>query len=257
MRKAGFTAELIDAILDCRRLYRPALRALTGGKARATPAQFAQTLSLSVFDLNRWVFSIDQCPSLTPKLRVQELPGGGGNPHLALLVSGAKQLTEFDNLHELLFLWREVLLDLNGPEREGLYRYLTRDLGMFHTNARRVIDAFAEAVRGGDDAGLMQRIPACLAKQWLTGPGEVELTALRRLSPACVEQFHRKLNQQFLRICCSFGLAVPLPAELLLLETPDQANVSSSLFDARISGAAANAGPSSTACVLTSLPEST
>ncbi len=259
MQDAGFAAELFEAILEQRSLYRPVMRALTGGKTRASTAQFAQALALSVFDLNRWVFTMDRCPGLTPELPLQQLPQGYDNEHLALLVSGAKQLTEFDNLRDVLVLWREVLVDLRGPEREGLYRYLTLDLGMFHANACRVIDAFAEAVQGGDDAGLMQRIPACLAKQWLTGPGEAELHALRRLAPAYNEQFHHKLSSQFLRICSSFGVNLPLPAELLLLEPPGQAKVSSSRFDARASTGAtdADAATSSAACVAPRAPSST
>ncbi len=258
MTEAGFETELVDAVLEYRQLYRPAMRALTGGKAHATQAQFVQALALSVFDLNRLVFSGDRCPSLTPELPVQQLPHGMDNEHFALLVSGAAQLTEFDSLHDVLVLWRDLLADLSGPEGKGLYRYLTHDLGVFHTNACRVINAFAEAVQGGDDAGLLQRIPLCLAKQWLTAPGEDELKALRRLAPVHAEQFHRKLHQQFLRICRGYGVPVPLPAELLLLEPADQAKVSSNLFDARAgSPAAIDAGASSASCAVTPSPAST
>ncbi len=253
MKEAGFESALMDAVLEQRQCYRPVMRALTGGKSHATQAQFVQALALSVFDLNRLVFSGDRCPSLTPELPVQQLPHGMNNEHLALLVNGAMQLTEFDSLHDVLVLWRDLLHDLSGPEGKGLYRYLTHDLGVFHTNACRVINAFAEAMQGSDVAGLLQRIPLCLAKQWLTGPGEDELKALRRLDPAYAEQFHRKLHQQFLRICRGYGVPVPLPAELLLLEPPDQANVSSSLFDARTGSgdAAIDAGTSSASCAAT------
>ena len=258
MQDAGFGSELSDAILGQRRLYRPVMRALTGGKSRAGTAQFAQALALSVFDLNRLLFTTDRCPGLTPELPLQQLPQGQEDEHFALLVSGAKQLTEFDKLPDVFALWSDALSDLRGPEREGLYRYLTRDLGLFHTNACRVIDAFAEAARGGDQADLLQRIPACLAKQWLTGPGEAELNALRRLDPEHAEQFHRKLHGQFLRICSSFGLPVPLPAELLLLEQRDQAKVSSSRFDTRAcTGTSdADAATSSAACVAPPAPAS-
>lgn len=259
MQEAGFGSELIDAILEQRRFYRPVMRALTGGKSHACTTQFAQALALSVFDLNRCVFTMDRCPGLTPELPLQQLPQGQQNEHLALLVSGAKQLTEFDRLRDVFVLWSDALVELRGPEQEGLYRYLTRDLGLFHANACRVINAFAEAARGGDEAGLLQRLPACLAKQWQTGPSEAELHALRCLAPEHIEQFHRKLTGQYLRVCCSFGVPVPLPAELLLLESPDQAKVSSSRFDVRASAAAGtmDAGASSSGRAAPPEPSST
>lgn len=216
MQKAGFDRALIVEILACRLRYRPVMRALAGGGVHASAAQFAQALCLSVFDVNRQVFSLGLLPA-KPGDELAVLPDGYDNEQLRMLVLGAQQLTEFRGLHDYLALWAELDLNPESPGTDGLYRHLTHDIGLFHTNAMRVLNAYA-AARAREAASPLRHFPECLAAQWLTGPGEREREAIRRSSADESEQFHRKLGRQFERICQSFGSHAPMATELLLLD---------------------------------------
>ncbi len=218
MQKAGFDLALMDEVLAHQRLYRKVMKTLAGGKQRASVAQHAQALALSVFDINRCVFDLASLPQ-DPDDALSLLPGGFENPSLRMLVLGSTQITDFTDLREMVELWDKLHVDPANVYGDTSYRYLVNDLGLFHRNALRVLDAFGEA-RTAQPGQAMQRMPACLAAQWLKVPSERELEAQRHIPAERMEQFQRKLSRQFALICMSFGLPVPQATELVLLDFP-------------------------------------
>lgn len=222
LRKLGYEGWVIDELIARHDGYRRILRALAGGNVRASDAQRAQAFALSVFDVNRLAVMREMMEVAKPtdtssaNFRSQDmLP-------LRLMVAGAKRLTEFDDLRPMVELWIHLRLDTQGPERPVLALSLAQSTGLFHTNVRRLMNAYEEAASAGRNIELLQRLPSCLAKQWMSGCSERERDALRGASGELCAEFHRKLNQQYALLCRCFGLPLPAMAELLLIDADDQ-----------------------------------
>lgn len=201
--------------------YRRILRPLAGGTVQATEAQAAQAFALCIFDINRLIFMRDMIEPEEEIDASSEFRHAGTGAVLHELVTGAKRLMAFAELRSTLGLWNRIRLDVDGADREVAMKALTGDMGLFHTNAERLLHAYAEARGAGSEDDLRARLRDGLAKQWLRGPGEAELDALRRVSCEQREIFHRKLIQQYGLLCHRFGLPLPLRAELILVDTDD------------------------------------
>ena len=221
MRKCSFPTPLIDALIRRHHGYFRILRALSGGKSRATDAQTAQAFALSVLDVNRQLYmaemitmlDIDETP--TPK------PLPYSNESLRSLVHGAKRLTEFDELLPMLELWSLVRLDADEAEREVMRLTLVNAIGLFETNARRFLNAYEEAAASGDSADIRTRLRSCLVRQWMCGISDQERAALCGASGEQCAEFHRKLTQQYALLCRHFGQPLPPLAELILVDHED------------------------------------
>ncbi|MCM0045390.1 MAG: hypothetical protein NBV65_12275 [Burkholderiaceae bacterium] len=108
--------------------------------------------------------------------------------------------------------------------------------GLFETNARRLLRAYADAMAMAEPVDLASSpssassaeaadLVACmrkgLIKQWLAGPVEKEREMLDRVSCDDTEIFHRKLIQQFALLCRHFGQSLPSLCELILVDDAD------------------------------------
>lgn len=225
MRKFGLGRKLTDDLFSRHQVYGRIMRALAGGRVRASDAQWAQAFALCVFDVNRLLFMREALEAAEPTDTSGASRQASGGMSFHQVVIGAKRLMAFDDLRPTVELWAHLRLDARGAEREVMVLSLANSIGLFHTNARRFMNAYQEATEGGRNAGLLQRLPACLAKQWMTGCGDQERDALRdALRGASAEQselFHRKLLQQYALLCRRFGLALPAMAELILVDGDD------------------------------------
>ncbi len=224
LSKLGCDRQLIDELIARHHHYHRILRALAGGNARASDTQLAQAFALCVFDVNRQQFMrevLEAAGTDEPSSTGQACP----DPMLfRRMVQGAKRLTQFDDLRPMVALWGHIRLDVRGPEREVMRLSLVNTIGLFHTNAQRFLGACDDAAPAGRNADLLQRLPSCLARQWMTGCSDQEREALRGASGEQCAEFHRKLNQQYALLCRSFGLPLPALAELILIDTDDQAS---------------------------------
>lgn len=218
MRKLGFDRQLIDDLFARHQTYGRTMRALAGGRVRASEAQWAQAFALCVFDVNRTIFMRESMEIPEPSDTTGASRPSSGDTSFQRIVVGAKRLTGFDDLRPTVELWVHLRLDPRGAEREVMVLSLANAIGLFHTNARRFMNAYEEAISGGRHADLLQRLPPCLAKQWMSGCGDQERDALRSASGEQTELFHRKLVQQYALLCRRFGLPLPALAELILVD---------------------------------------
>jgi hypothetical protein len=207
------------------------MRVLSGGVKRASEAQRAQAFALCIVDMNRQVVMREML-EMSEVSEVSEVPASPvpadtsaaserlrQNALFARLVIGVKRLMAFEELPSTLALWAHLDLDTGGPATEVIMLSLVNSTGLFHTNARRFLSAYEDAARTGPRVDLLQRLPACLVRQWMTGCSEQEREALRSVSGDRAEQFHRKLTQQYALLCHRFGVPLPAMAELLLMDT--------------------------------------
>ncbi len=223
LRKLGCTPRLIDELIAMHHNYYRITRVLAGGTTRASDAQLAQAFALCVFDMNRQIIMREVLQDGEPTTSSSPVSVSQAADHheFQRMLVGAKRLTEFDELRTTLELWAHIRLDARGPEREVMLLSLAKTIGLFQTNALRFMNAFDEAMQSGPKVDLLQRMPSCLIKQWMTGCSDQERGALRGRSGVQCAEFHRKLSQQYALLCRSFGVPLPAMAELILIDSDD------------------------------------
>jgi hypothetical protein len=227
LRKLGCTPRLIDELIAMHHNYYRITRVLAGGTARASDAQLAQAFALCVFDMNRQITMREVLQEGEPTAPSSSASSSSSASRAAdqrefqRMLVGAKRLTEFDELRPTLELWVHIRLDARGPEREVMLLSLAKTIGLFQTNVLRFMNAFDEAMQSGPKVDLLQRMPSCLIKQWMTGCSDQEREALRGKSGVQCAEFHRKLSQQYALLCRSFGVPLPAMAELILIDSDD------------------------------------
>lgn len=232
LRRLGCDRELIDELIGCHHASLRAQRALAGG-CKPSPAQRAQAFALCVFDVNRWMWDRSLLDTGGEGEAAPGASGRGSRVALSSLVRGAKRLESFDGLQPTLELWSRLRLNPRGSEWNVMWFTLANHTGLFETNARRLLRAYAEAMAmaasaprpssassalAEGDADFRQYMRTCLLKQWLTGPGEQERKALDRMSCEATGIFHRRLMQQFALLCGHFGQPLPPMVELILVD---------------------------------------
>lgn len=231
LRSLGCDYELIDALIGRQQMSLRAQRALAAGM-KPSQAQRAHAFALCVFDVNRWAADRELLGAGEEGEIMPAAAAERSSAALAGLVKGAKRLTAFDGLKPTIDLWARLRLDPRGGDWNVMWFTLVSHTGLFETNARRVLHAFAEAMAvtapaplasaaSSADADFAQRMRSCLLRQWLAGPGEQERKMLDGLSCDDNEIFHRKLTQQFALLCRHYGQPLPPMVELILVDDPD------------------------------------
>lgn len=228
LRGMGCDPELIEQLIGRHHGALRALRILAGG-VKPTPAQRAQAFALYVVDLHRWMCDREMLGSSGEDAASSALPGQQSRAALGLLVRGAQRLMSFDGLLPTIELWARLRMDPHGSEGDIMRCTLVNHTGLFETNARRLLAAYAEAMAvprlasatSAGDEELLPRMRVALVRQWLAGPGEQERAGLDRLCCDSTEIFHRKLMQQYALLCRRFGQPLPPMTELILVDDAD------------------------------------
>lgn len=228
LRGMGCDPGLIEQVIGWHRDALRALRTLAGG-VKPTQAQRTQALALYVFDLHRRMCDRERLGSTDDDAESSALPGKDSRTALALLVRGAQRLASFDGLLPTIALWARLRMDPHGSEGDIMRLTLVNHTGLFETNARRLLAAYAEAMAvppsasatSAGDEELLPRMRVALTRQWLAGPGERERAGLDRLCCDSTEIFHRKLMQQYALLCRRFGQPLPPMTELILVDDAD------------------------------------
>lgn len=231
LRAMGCDPELVEQVIGWHHGALRALRTLAGG-AKPAQAQRTQALALYVFDLHRRMCDREKLRAPGDDAASSALAGKDSRAALALLVRGAQRLMSFDGLLPTIELWARLRMDPHASEGEVMRSTLVNHTGLFETNARRLLAAYAEAMAAPAsssstsstqvaDEELLQRMRVALVRQWLAGPGEQERVWLDRLSCDGAEIFHRKLMQQYALLCRRFGQPLPPMTELILVDDAD------------------------------------